>query len=65
MVDRPARSIMITSATPGEGKSVTVADLGIVMAQTGRKTIIVDANLRRPVQHEIFNVPAATGLTDL
>ena len=64
-VDHPAKSIMVTSATPGEGKSVTTANLGIIMAQAGRKTIIVDADLRRPTQHEIFQVPNLAGLTDL
>lgn len=64
-VDRPARSIMITSATPSEGKSITAANLGIVMAQAGHKTIIVDADLRRPMQHEIFQVPNLAGLTDI
>jgi len=64
-VDHPARSIMVTSATPTEGKSTTVANLGIVMAQAGHKTIIVDADLRRPVQHEIFQTPNLAGLTDL
>lgn len=56
-VDRPASTMVITSAAPGEGKSVTAANLGVVMAQAGLKTILVDADLRRPVQHEIFQVP--------
>jgi non-specific protein-tyrosine kinase len=64
-VDRPAKTILVTSPTPGEGKSTTVANLGIVMAQAGLKTIIVDADLRRPVQHQIFQVPNHGGLTDL
>jgi non-specific protein-tyrosine kinase len=64
-VDRPAKTIMVTSATPREGKSITVANLGVVMAQAGLKTIIVDADLRRPVQHQIFRVPNLRGLTDL
>jgi polysaccharide biosynthesis transport protein len=64
-IDRPAKVIMVTSPTPGEGKSTTVANLGVVMAQAGLKTIIVDADLRRPVQHQIFQVPNMIGLTDL
>ena len=64
-VDRPVKSIMITSPTPNEGKSITVANLGVVMAQAGLKTIIVDADLRRPVQHQIFRIPTPGGLTDL
>ncbi len=68
-VDRPLRTIMITSPVPGEGKSVTTANLGIVMAQAGLRTIIVSADLRRPTQHEIFeispNVLMQGGLTEL
>jgi non-specific protein-tyrosine kinase len=64
-VDRPAKSIVVTSSIPGEGKSTTAANLGVVMAQAGHKTVIVDADLRRPTQHEIFQVPNLGGLTDL
>jgi capsular exopolysaccharide synthesis family protein len=64
-IDQPARSIMVTSPTPSEGKSTTAANLGVVMAQAGLKTIIVDADLRRPTQHQIFQVPNLGGLTDL
>jgi capsular exopolysaccharide synthesis family protein len=56
---------MVTSSTPQEGKSVTAANLGVVMAQSGLKTILVDADLRRPVQHQIFQVPNLAGLTNL
>ena len=64
-VDSPNKSIMVTSATRGEGKSSTLANLGVVMAQTGLKTVIVDTDLRRPVQHEIFGLPNNNGLTEL
>jgi non-specific protein-tyrosine kinase len=64
-VDRPAKIIMVTSPSPGEGKSTTAANLGVVMAQAGLKTILIDADLRRPTQHEIFQVPHLGGLTDL
>lgn len=68
-VDRPLKTILVTSATPEEGKSVTVANLGVVMAQAGLNTIIVDGDLRRPVQHVIFQVPQQAlllgGLTEL
>lgn len=64
-VDQPAKSLVVTSSGPGEGKSVTVANLGIVMAQAGLKILIVDADLRRPTQHQIFQVPNLAGLTDL
>jgi capsular exopolysaccharide synthesis family protein len=64
-IDQSAKSIIVTGALPGEGKSITTANLGVVMAQADLKTIIVDADLRRPSQHKIFHVPNKEGLTDL
>jgi succinoglycan biosynthesis transport protein ExoP len=64
-VDRPLKAIMVTSPTSSEGKSLTVANLAVVMAQAGLKTIIADTDLRRPVQHQIFHVPNMGGVTDL
>ena len=64
-VDEPAKSILVTSPNPGEGKSLTAANLGIVMAQAGLKTIVVDSDLRIPALHKIFQVPNLDGLTDL
>lgn len=62
-IDRELQDILITSSSPGEGKSTTVANLGAVMAQMGKRVIIVDADLRRPVQHKIFSLPNNQGLT--
>lgn len=62
--DHPPKSIIITSALPGEGKSTTAANLAIVMAQAELKTVIVDADLRRPTQHQLFQIPSTKGLTD-
>lgn len=62
-VDTDLRKILITSSAPGEGKSTTTANLATVMAQTGRKVILVDADLRRPSQHKIFEVSNNQGLT--
>ena len=64
-VDKPTHSIMITSSMPEEGKSVTVANLATVFAQANHKTLIVDADLRHPVLHNIFNVGNESGLGDL
>jgi polysaccharide biosynthesis transport protein len=58
-----ANTISLVSGGPGEGKSTTIANLAFVCAQGGYSTLIVDADLRRPVQHELFDVPNATGLT--
>lgn len=63
-LNRSVKSLMITSPTPGEGRSTTVANLGVVMAQAGLKTVIVDSDLRRPTQHEIFQIANVEGLTD-
>jgi succinoglycan biosynthesis transport protein ExoP len=58
--------ILVTSAGPTEGKSITVANLGITMAQSGSKTLIIDGDLRKPRMHRIFNIPiTGSGLTDL
>lgn len=62
---RPIKSLLVTSPRLREGKSVTVSNLGIMMAQAGLKTIIVDVDWIKPVQHELFNVSNNTGLMDL
>ena len=62
-VDGQVKSIMVTSSGSGEGKSTTAANLAIVMAQTGQRVILVDADLRRPVQHRLFELPNSKGLT--
>lgn len=62
-VDGELRSIMVTSSSPGEGKSTTAGNLAVVMAQTGKTVIVVDSDLRRPTQHKVFGVPNNLGLT--
>jgi capsular exopolysaccharide synthesis family protein len=59
-----ANSISVVSGGPGEGKSTTIANLAFICAQGGYSTLVVDADLRRPVQHEIFDVDNQTGLTN-
>jgi polysaccharide biosynthesis transport protein len=66
LIDTPeGASLLVTSATPSEGKSVTAANLAIVMAQAGHKTLLLDADLRRPMQHTLFELPNGRGLTSL
>jgi capsular exopolysaccharide synthesis family protein len=64
-VDKPARIILVTSSVPGEGKSSVAANLAIAIASTGRQTILVDADLRRPVVTDVFGLPGGAGLTDV
>ena len=63
--DRPVKSIVVTSAEAGDGKTVTALNLAIVFAQIGRRTVYVDADLRRPASHERLSIPKEPGLTDL
>ncbi len=64
-LDEPIRTLVVTSANPKEGKSTTLSNLGIVMAQSGKSIVLVDADLRRPMLHRIFQVQNKRGLTDL
>lgn len=53
--DGKLKMLMFTSAGPGEGKSTTAANTAVALAQTGKRVIVVDCDLRKPVQHKIFN----------
>ncbi|HEY8749843.1 MAG TPA: polysaccharide biosynthesis tyrosine autokinase [Tepidisphaeraceae bacterium] len=57
------KTILITSAAPGEGKSITASNLAIAMAQAGHRTLLLDADFRKPVQHKIFEIEGDTGVT--
>jgi len=64
-VDEPIDTLLVTSAIPGEGKTVTAANLAVVFAQAGRRVLLVDADLRRPGVHLVFDLPNTYGLTTL
>ena len=64
-LERPVRTLVVTSAGPGEGKSTTVANLALVMAQAGQRVVVVDADLRRPSLHRFFELENRQGLTNL
>src|SRR3990172_6739244 len=62
-LDRPLKTLLVTSTNPEEGKSTTLANLAITIAQTGSKVLIVDCDLRRPSIHSIFGIKNNVGLT--
>jgi polysaccharide biosynthesis transport protein len=64
-VDTPLKSIVVTSARAGEGKTRTVANLAGVMAAAGQRVLIVDADMRRPSQHRLFEIPVDPGMSEL
>ena len=61
--DKKIKSILVSSAGPGEGKTTTVANLAITFANLGKKTLLVDTDLRRPVIHSVFEVKRDPGVT--
>ena len=63
--DTKDKIIQITSAEPGDGKSTTSANLAIAIAQSGKKVLLIDADLRRPTMHTLFALPQDIGLTDV
>jgi tyrosine-protein kinase Etk/Wzc len=64
-IDAPLRSIVVTSAAPSEGKSTTVANLAFTTALAGAKTLLIDADLRRPVVHSLFGLEREPGMTNI
>lgn len=62
-LEKPVKTLLLTSARPGEDKSVAIANLAVTFAQLGSRVILVDADLRRPSQHSIFGVANDQGLT--
>jgi receptor protein-tyrosine kinase len=62
-LDRQARTIMLTSAVEGEGKSTTAANLAVTLARSGRRVLLVDLDTRRPFIHRFFDLPRDDGLT--
>jgi len=62
-LDQPARTLLVTSPLPTDGKTFTAANLATVMAQGGSSVILVDADLRHPMLHRLFGLPKEPGLT--
>jgi capsular exopolysaccharide synthesis family protein len=64
-LDRPVRTLLVTSTVPAEGKSTVLANLALSLAQENKKVIIVDSDLRRPSLHRLFETSVSPGLTDV
>jgi len=64
-IDSGVRSLLVTSPASGDGKSTVAANLALAFAQAGRRTILVDADLRRPAIHDFFDLSNGYGLTSL
>jgi non-specific protein-tyrosine kinase len=64
-LDRSLRALLVTSPGPDEGKSTTLSNLAVTMAQVERRVIIVDCDLRRPRLHEIFGLENKDGFTTM
>ncbi len=60
---RAPRTLLITSAKPGEGKTTTAVNTAVSLAQTGARVLLIDADLRRPMVHNVFNVSNSAGLS--
>src|SRR5699024_5745724 len=64
-VDEELRSMLVTSSGPGEGKSMTTANLAVVYAQQGKKVLLIDADLRKPTVHYTFRLDNLRGLSNI
>jgi non-specific protein-tyrosine kinase len=64
-VERPITTLMLTASAQSDDKSAALANLAVTLAQAGNRTILVDADLRRPAQHTIWGVDNARGLTTM
>lgn len=64
-VDKPIHTLLVTSAAESEDKSVVLANLAVTFAQSGHQTILVDGDLRRPAQHDIWGAANERGLTTM
>ena len=64
-LDKKSKTLLITSAQPSEGKTTVAANLAIALAQSGRKVILVDCDMRRPTLHKLLEVNSSRGLCDM
>jgi non-specific protein-tyrosine kinase len=64
-LDKPLHTLLVTSTAPDEGKSTTIANLAVIMAQAEQRVILVDCDLRRPGLHTVFGLSNERGLTSV
>lgn len=64
-LDKNIQTILVTSAGPGEGKSTVSSNLAVIMAEAGKKTLIIDCDLRKPRVHKIFRLSSRIGLSNI
>jgi capsular exopolysaccharide synthesis family protein len=64
-IDKSAQIVCVTSAGPGEGKSTVASNLAVVMAETGKKTLLIDCDMRKPTLQKVFSCSNSLGLSDL
>jgi polysaccharide biosynthesis transport protein len=64
-LDTPLKTIVVTSARPGEGKTRTASNLAVSLASSEKSVLLVDADMHRPNQHRIFNKPMTQGLSEM
>jgi polysaccharide biosynthesis transport protein len=64
-LDSPLKTIVVTSARPGEGKTRTASNLAVSLASSEKSVLLVDADMHRPNQHRIFNKPITQGLSEM
>ncbi|MGE5351592.1 MAG: GumC family protein [Acidobacteriota bacterium] len=64
LMDRRFKSLLVTSAGPGAGKSATAINVSVTLANLGKSVLLVDTDIRRPVIHKYFSKPMGPGLTD-
>lgn len=63
--DEQLKRLLVTSASPHEGKTTVATSIAIAMAQAGNRVLIIDTDMRRPQQHRVFSVPGTRGLTNV
>lgn len=64
-IDESIKSLVVTSAGPAEGKSTVISNLAVAMAQSGKKVLLIDCDLRKPTIHKKIGLPNSGGMTNL